>query len=135
MLEQSQYVSKTDDGYKVLNYPVVFDANTEIVKYLKSNLKPGITYTIDRYFSGYIRNSQGRVALIGPDGIYYARSGIQDGYKSSTFTLTQEQIDNLTYVFVYGANKEDTEKTKPSNTFAYMTRQKRKQPTLFLTRR
>lgn len=117
MLEKSQYISKTDDGYKVLGYPVVFDANTEIVKYLKSNLKPGITYTIDRYFSGYVRNAQGQVALIGPGGVEYVKALPFDGYRSTTFTLTQEQIDNLTYVFVYGANKEDTEKKQ---TFKYI---------------
>lgn len=117
MLEKSQYISKTDDGYKVLWYPVSFDANTEIVKYLKSNLKPGITYTIDRYFSGYTGNSQGHVALGGSDGTRYVGTGPFEGYKSATFTLTQEQIDNLTYVFVYGATKEDTEKNQ---TFKYI---------------
>ena len=117
MLEESQYVSKTDDGYKVLGYPVSFDANTEIVKYLKSNLKPGITYTIDRYFSGYTGNVQGRVTLVGVGETRYATVTYGNGYKSTTFTLTQEQIDNLTYVFVYGATKEDTEKNQ---TFKYI---------------
>ena len=117
MLERSQDISKTDDGYKVLGYPVSFDANTEIVKYLKSNLKPGITYTIDRYFSGYTGNVQGRVTLVGVGETRYATVTYGNGYKSATFTLTQEQIDNLTYVFVYGANKEDTEKNQ---TFKYI---------------
>ena len=60
---------------------------------------------------------QSAISVAGLGETRYASSGPFGGYRSSTFTLTQEQIDNLTYVFVYGANKEDTEKNQ---TFKYI---------------
>ncbi len=100
LLENSK-ISKTTEGYKVAGYPVVFYSTNNLVKKLKETLKPNTSYTLTRKVSNYIDNSSGMIQIRSTSSaLVSVRYG--DGIKSTTFTLTQEQIDSIDRIYIYG---------------------------------
>ena len=103
LLLSNSNATKTDDGYKLAGYPVIYDSSSSLIKHIKSVLKPNVTYTLSRRFSGYksdnigaiwIRNSSANLVQVPFGG----------GIKSAKFTFTQEQIDSIANIYIYGRN-------------------------------
>jgi hypothetical protein len=90
-----------DDGYYSEVRTHTFDVSSNIVKQLKSVLKPDTTYTLSRIC--YAINASGvlggvAIRVNGSSGI---NTGNGQGLKSKTFSLTQEQIDNIIELRVF----------------------------------
>ena len=102
LLENSK-ISKVTEGYKVAGYPVVFNSTNNLIKRLKETLKPNIPYTLTRKVSNYIDNSSGEI-LIRSASSELVRVKCGDGIRSITFTFTQEQIDSIDNIYIYGRN-------------------------------
>lgn len=92
---------KTNAKYKANVYPAVYNMTYELQRYLKRNLKPNVTYILDKDFEGYEKNSEGMICLYKSSTIM-AKAEPYNGYKSAKFAFTQEEIGCLSYVYIYG---------------------------------
>lgn len=92
---------KTDKGYQATVYPYNYYSNSDMVLHLKKVLKPNVTYTLSRYVTGYKGDSSGVIAIRNSSGAL-AQTPYGNGLKSVTFTFTQEQIDSISNVYIYG---------------------------------
>ena len=103
LLQNSSYIEKTSEGYLVKYYPATFQTSDKsgFINHLKSVLKPGVTYTLSRKINNYTKGSDGSIWIRdGEKNIVELPYGL--GIKSKTFTLTQEQIDSIDKVYIYG---------------------------------
>lgn len=100
LLENSK-ISKVTEGYKVAGYPVVFNSTNNLIKRLKETLKPNIPYTLSRKVSNYIGDSSGMIQIRSVSS-ELVRVQYGDGIRSITFTFTQEQIDSIDNIYIYG---------------------------------
>lgn len=96
-------VTKTPKGYAFAGYATSWGASSVLVTDLKSKLKAGVTYEIIRDYQGTYNASNGRITLRNSSGVIYA-SPVGVGIKKDTFSLTQEQIDSITLIYIYGAS-------------------------------
>lgn len=103
LLLTNSKVTKTDDGYIIAGYPVTYNSSSSLIKHIKSVLKPNVTYTLSRYVSGYVSDSIGDIQIRNSSAIL-VRTYLGGGIKSAKFTFTQEQIDSISYVYIYGQN-------------------------------
>lgn len=94
-------ITKVDDGYYSEVYYHSFSTSSNIVKQLKSVLKPDVTYTLSRICDKSKDGATIGNMVIYVSGSVFVRTGYWKGLKSATFTITQEQIDNITSVAVY----------------------------------
>lgn len=109
------YTTKTDDGYKFTGYPVVYNSSSDLVKYIKSVLKPNVTYTLSRSVSGYVSDSVGFIWIRDSSTNLVQVEGYYNGVSSSKFTLSQEQIDGIVNIYIYGQNRSN-----PNTIFNYI---------------
>lgn len=95
-------VIKTIDGYSVNKYPAVYlKASNPSFKELLESLKPGVKYMLIRDYQGDMGASNGMINLRNSTDVI-VRTPVGVGVKSVTFTLTQEQIDSIDRMYVYG---------------------------------
>lgn len=101
-LLESTFVSKSDNGYIINGYPVIYRTTNTLVQELKSKLKAGVTYELIRDYQGASSNSNGSIRIKDAStnlvNVYYGK-----GIKSIKFSLTQEQIDSIQYIYIYSA--------------------------------
>ena len=100
LLLSNSNVTKVEDGYKIAAYPAQYVSSTSLVTHLKSILKPNVTYTLSRKANISI-NSSGAILIKNSSGNLVSLSF---GMNSKiTFSLTQEQIDSINQVWLYGS--------------------------------
>lgn len=97
-------VTKVNEGYLVKAYPAHYSHDT-LVAHLRSVIKPGVTYTLSRK---YIRQtstqtSGGTVAIRSNTGTIVSLPYNADAI---SFSLTQEEVDSIANVYVYGDKNE-----------------------------
>ena len=101
-------ITKVENGYTSNVYYHNFFTTThpDFIKHIKSVLKPNVTYTLSRVWEGVTPGSAGTTG-----NIIFAKNGgvtlVECGYWgkliSTTFSLTQEEIDSIAVVYVYFA--------------------------------
>jgi len=106
MLENSQ-VTKSSEGFINAGYPTNYGPGSLLVKNLKKVLKPNVTYTLSRDMIGYTTAASGSI-WIRDTSATIVSVGYGNGVKSVTFSLTQEQIDSITNVYIYGLTATPT---------------------------
>lgn len=100
LLENSKITQNTK-GYKVADYPASFNNKNKIIKELKEQLKPNTKYTLTKETSNYIDNSSGMIQIRSQSAAL-VQLGYGNGIKSTTFSLTQEEIDSIDRIYIYG---------------------------------
>lgn len=102
-LLESTFVSKSDNGYSIIGYPVIYRTTNTLVQELKSKLKAGVTYELIRDYQGTSSNANGSIRIRDAStNLVNVSPG--NGIKSAQFSLTQEQIDSIQYIYIYSAN-------------------------------
>ena len=105
-------VTKTEEGYLVSRYPAAYyTAYQPLFKQLVDSLEPGVTYMLVRDYQGAMPSANGLITLRSGEGNddVVVRCEFGKGIKSVTFTLTQEQIDSIDRMYIYGnANGDNT---------------------------
>ena len=100
------YIRIEDNKIYVRGGPLVADSNSNIVKWIKSNLKPSTTYT--SYFvvpPGSQFNGQLRVYSSSRTELF--RIAIGNGNLSYTFrTPDSSSFDTISYIYFYGGNND-----------------------------
>jgi len=97
-LINSTNISKVENGFYAENYATSISSDS--VEYLKGVLKPNVTYTLSRIYTGTVDASNGMISIRNSSGAIVS-CGVGEGLKSVTFSLTQEQIDSITSVIMY----------------------------------
>lgn len=97
-------VTKIEYGYSLSAYAVNFGNTSNLVLDLKSKLQAGITYELIRDYQGTVGVASGSVRLMSSTGEKIVTSDRGTGIKSTTFVLTQEQIDSINNIYTYGAS-------------------------------
>jgi hypothetical protein len=100
-------VEKTEQGYLIKLYPALYREDlvqygAALVKHIKSMLKPNVTYTLSRKVDKYIDRVSSSIVFRDAEEKAIITTGIGAGIKSVTFTLTQEEIDRINRVNIYG---------------------------------
>ena len=94
--------TKDDDGYKINTYPASFGLSDSLVQRLKESLIPGATYTLSRKANCYnLKNAEGSVRILS-SGAIVANVRYGTGTYSLSFSMTEEQINNINLVYIYG---------------------------------
>lgn len=105
---------KIENGYQITKYPATYGRGSNIadtyplIEHIKSVLKPGITYTFSRKFNGYIANNDGVISFRNSQNQNIFRTVYGEGVRTTTFTLTQEQIDSIASMVIYGRSDSVT---------------------------
>ena len=107
LLANSNFSKNENGDYVTSTYVNQFPLTSDLVQKVVKMLKPNVQYTISREAYGVEDNAsaEGQVRILA-DGEVLTRIPKADGLTSSTFTFTQEQIDSITHIYVYG-NKTD----------------------------
>ena len=103
-------ITKVENGYYSNTYAHIFNSTSNIVKHLKSVLKPDVTYTLSRVCVPDLSvngSAIGRIS-IKANSTELAVCVYWGGLKSVKFTLTQEQIDSITAIEIYFYTKGTT---------------------------
>ena len=97
-------ITKVDNGYYSTKYFNLFEKSSNLVKHIKSVLKPNTTYTLSRRYSGARDSANGSIMIqnSASTNIIHCRYG--EGLVKTTFTLTQEQIDSIDHLYIYFHN-------------------------------
>lgn len=99
---KSGTVTKVESGFAVSSYPAVYYRSYQpLFNDLIGNLKPGVKYMLIRDYQGDMGASNGMINLRNASDVI-VRTPIGVGIKSVTFTLTQEQIDSIDRMYIYG---------------------------------
>lgn len=110
MMLMNSLVTKTEQGYINSGYPAVYSYNNkcgDFIDYFKRTLKPNVTYTLSRFVSNYKKSSSGAITIRdSSNSLVYVREG--NGLKSITFSLTQEQIESIASIYIYGLGDDAT---------------------------
>lgn len=107
-------VIKTESGFTVNSYPAYYyKAYQPLFKDLIDNLKPGVKYMLIRDYQGDMGASNGMINFRDANDKAIVRTPVGVGVKSVTFTLTQEQIDSIDRMYIYGH-------TTGANTFKFI---------------
>lgn len=106
LITETGLYEKNENGYLALGYSVVFSSTTNLVKHLKSVLKADTQYTLSRIVSGVPASGfvGGRIQIRDGSNTNLVICTHGNGLKKITFTLTQEQIDSINNVVIYGGN-------------------------------
>lgn len=108
LLLEKDTVTKTDNGYLITQYPVIFNSNMNLTKNFKSIVKPNTIYTMSRNAEFEpVGNSIGAITIRTKDETTGATADVRlvgpgTGEKSNTFSLSKYQIDNISYIMLYG---------------------------------
>ena len=94
--------TKVNNGYELALYPFQCRATDKFVIDLKSNLEAGATYRLFQDYQGSLNASAGKIAIRSASAVLVA-SPNSAGPRYIDFTLTQEQIDSIDRIFIYGA--------------------------------
>lgn len=94
-----------DNSICSYDYPVTIE-DTNLLSIFKA-LKPNTNYTMSATTLNYLGDATNNIVLIFSNvndykNIFYNYSA---GFNKVTFSLTQEQINNITYVYFYGRNE------------------------------
>lgn len=104
----TENIKVTNGELLITGYPVKLPSNHYFSNLVRS-LKPNTQYAISVVVSNYISDSSGKIVFIGNiNTIIKDFNFHRNGKSSATFTLTQEEINNFSYVGIYGNNN-----TKP----------------------
>lgn len=101
-------IEKTEEGYLAKQYPVVFntvqgyDSARDIVDSIKSILKPNVVYTLSRKTANYVGGADGAIQFLDGSATKIIACREWTGRMSVTFSLSQEQIDSIASIYVYG---------------------------------
>lgn len=93
-------VIKDDRGYEFIGYPVIY--SRDLVTHLKNVLKPDTDYTLARDTQSVGAASAGAIAIRSASGALLVFGDGYNGKLSKTFKFTQEQINSITSVYIYG---------------------------------
>lgn len=105
LLLENASVTKTDIGYEIPLYPATYDNSSSLVQHVKSVLKPNTTYTFSRIYDGINYNLSSTVRFIDNNGKILFGTSQYNGLRSSTFSLTEEQINGLSKIQFWGLAK------------------------------
>ena len=112
LLNSGNGITKVENGYYSNSYYHNFFTSTdaEFIRHIKSVLKPGVTYTWSRVWSGVgTSGTIGNIIFRKAGATAVVSTGYGNGLKSKTFSLTQEEIDSIDGVYIYfSANGEGT---------------------------
>jgi hypothetical protein len=105
LLEKAEFTKTQEGYYAVTKFANLYGVNSKIVQDLKKYLKANTTYTISKDIEGCDRlaSAEGQLRIL-VNGEIAVRTSNANGYTTANFTFTQEQIDNITGVYVYGNN-------------------------------
>ena len=105
LLANSNFSKNENGDYVTTKFTNSFSLNNELVKKVASALKPNTQYTISREAYGIDGNAsaEGQIRIMA-SGEVLSRIPNANGLTSNTFTFTQEQIDSITHIYVYGNN-------------------------------
>jgi hypothetical protein len=99
-------IQQVNNGRYFKAYPVNLNPSNNydaVVVDLKTKLEAGATYRFIRDYQGEKINSAGVVALRNANGAIVS-SPAYPGLRYKDFTLTQEQIDSIDRIWIYGNN-------------------------------
>ena len=96
----SSRLTVKDNSICSYDYPVVIN-DTNLLSIFKS-LKPNTNYTISAVCSNYLGDAANAITLAFNNGTFTIFMNYKGGFAQNTFSLTQEQINNITYVYFYG---------------------------------
>lgn len=101
-------IEKVENGYYGARYSNAYYRDEPLVKYIKSILKPNVTYTLSRIYNGKRDGANGTIFIqdSASTNIIHCRYG--EGLVKTTFTLTQEQIDSIDHLYIYFHNNGAT---------------------------
>lgn len=101
-------ITKVDNGYYSTKYFNAFEKSSNLVKQIKSVLKPNTTYTLSRRYNGTRDGANGSIFIqnSASENIVECRRG--EGLVKVTFALTQEQIDSIDHLYIYFHNNGGT---------------------------
>lgn len=102
VLLESANAEKIEGGYLLKYYPVTYSTSSTLVTNLKKTLKPNTTYTLSRKLGNYTKGNEGSIWIRNGAGEVVVNVPYGLGIKFSTFSLTQEQIDSIYNVYIYG---------------------------------
>ena len=111
MLESSN-IKKADVGYEVNEYFNSFSSNNFLVKHLKAVIKPNVTYTLCNNVISRNSASAGSIVFRSSSAHLVALTDYTLGKHTVTFSLTQEEVDSLIGVWIYGTGSSALEKGK-----------------------
>lgn len=105
--DNAKVVSKDGNDIYVKGYPAIYyKANQPLFKAFLEKLEAGVTYQYIRDYEGTANASNGTVSFRNSSKEILKLPIYGKGVMSYTFTLTQEQIDSIDRMFLYG-NKTD----------------------------
>lgn len=109
LTQQSGYCKKVENGYQFLDYPTQYtlynNSNEPLINHLKSVLKPDTDYTFSYYVvTKNTGSSAGQFALRSASSAMFSIT-YGSGLRIGTFRLTQEQIDSIYSVYIYGTKQ------------------------------
>lgn len=105
LLLENASVTKTDIGYEIPLYPATYYNSSSLVQHVKSVLKPNTTYTFSRIYDGINYNLSATVRFIDNNGKILFGVSQYNGLRSTTFSLTEEQINGLSKIQFWGLVK------------------------------
>lgn len=109
LTQQSGYCEKVENGYQFLEYPTQYslynNSNEPLINHLKSVLKPDTDYTFAYYVvTRNTSSSAGSFAIRNQSSALFSIPyGL--GLRIGTFRFTQEQIDSIYNVWIYGTRQ------------------------------
>lgn len=117
LLEGISNVFKTEEGYyEVRAYPINLGWDSLLIQQLKRVLKPGVTYTLSKKVNApgassgsiWLRHRTDNVVTLN-----YNKSSV-------TFSLTQEQIDSITNIYIYGSSTQNIADGRAPTIYEYI---------------
>lgn len=101
--DNGKVVSKDGTDLIVKGYPTIYyKANQPLFKAFLEKLEAGVTYEYIRDYEGTANASNGTVSLRSSSAEVIKLPIYGKGVMSYTFTLTQEQIDSIDRMYLYG---------------------------------
>ncbi len=104
LLLRSDVTKNSIGSYSVAAYPAQYSTSSykDLIDHLKSIIQPNVTYTLSRKATNANLNAAGSINILDTSGktLIYVLHG--EGVKSTNFTLTQEQIDSISKIYIYG---------------------------------
>lgn len=100
--DNGKKVYKDGTDLIVRSYPVAYFKKTQpLFNAFLEKLEAGVTYQLIRDYEGTLNASNGQITFRSSSGVVLnLLYGV--GVKSCTFTLTQEQIDSIDRMYIYG---------------------------------
>lgn len=113
-------ITKVSDGYEVMGYPASFGKTSALITHLKSVIKPNTDYTIAREVLSIGPSAAGGIYLfVNGKTLFSVGAGGTAKY-AHTFNLTQEQIDGISAIYVYGTSLTSLNTGKEKTIYKYI---------------